>query len=374
MIELPRKIKQGSHTGGIMGVYRIGKSWYLDFYYGGKRYKESVGPVNRTVAKEKLVVRKREVIQGTYKPKKTEILFEKFREQYLEYSKSNKRPLSSLRDESSLKHLQRAFDGKRLSEISPFSIEKYKTTRKTEGAKPMTINHEMACLRHMFTMAVKWGKAEGNPFKEVKFLKEPQGKDRILAPEEEARLLSYVRSKAKSKHLEAIIVTALNTGMRKGEILRLKWENVDFKNGHIVVVETKNGEIRNIPMNKRLTTILKNVKDKAPSSEYVFCRDGKPYGDVKTGWWKALKESGIENFRFHDMRHTFGSRLGMAGVDIKTIQELMGHKDIKMTMRYSHPTPEHKKKAVEILESSHTNFHTTGKKEKTAKLVSIGNH
>ena len=354
-----------------MGVYQIGKSWYLDFYYAGRRYKESIGAVNRTVAKEKLIVRKREVIQGTYKPKKLEIPFEKFRQQYLEYSESNKMPSSAQRDENSLKHLQRVFDGKRLSDISPFLIEKFKTMRKGEGAAPATINHELACLRHLFTMAVKWGKASTNPGREVKLLKEPEGKDRILTYEEEKRLLDYVRSGVKSKHLEAIIITALNTGMRKGEILSLKWENVDFRNGYIIVERTKNGEIRKIPMNVPLTTALKSV---IPSSEYVFSSGGNPFGDVKTAWWKALKESEIEGFRFHDMRHTFGSRLGMAGVDIKTIQELMGHKDIKMTMRYSHPTPEHKKQAVKVLESSHTSFHTTPQEAKTEKVVSIGKY
>jgi integrase len=365
-----------------MGVYQIGKSWYLDFYYAGKRYKESIGAVNRTVAKEKLIVRKREVIQGTYKPKKLEIPFEKFRQQYLEYSESNKMPSSAQRDENSLKHLQRVFDGKRLSDISPFLIEKYKTMRKGEGAAPATINHELACLRHLFTMAVKWGKASTNPGREVKLLKEPEGKDRILTAEEEKRLLDHVRSAPKAKHLEAIIITALNTGMRKGEILNLKWENVDSKNRYISVVtgsmageRTKNGEIRKIPMNEPLTTALKNVKSAFPSTVYVFSPDEKqPYGDVKTAWWKALKESEIEGFRFHDMRHTFGSRLGMAGVDIKTIQELMGHKDIKMTMRYSHPTPEHKKLAVKVLESSHTSFHTTPQEAKTQRVVSIGKY
>lgn len=354
-----------------MGVYQRGGSWYLDFFYDGKRYCESVGPVNRTVAKEKLIIRKREVIQGTYKPKRAEILFEKFREQYLTYCKSNKMPSSAQRDENSLKHLQRVFDGKRLSDISPFLIEKFKTMRKEEGAKPATINHELACLRHLFTMAVKWGKAATNPGKEVKKLKEPEGKDRILTDEEEVRLLQCVRSGAKSKHLEAIIITALNTGMRKGEILGLKWENVDFKAGYIIVERTKNGEIRKIPMNVPLTKALKNVKNAVHRSEHVFSSDGKPFGDVKTAWWKALKVAGIEGFRFHDMRHTFGSRLGMAGVDIKTIQELMGHKDIKMTMRYSHPTPEHKKQAVKVLESIHSNFHNRAFSGKEAEAVSI---
>ena len=125
-------------------------------------------------------------------------------------------------------------DGKILSEINPLLIEKYKLTRKEEGAEPATINRELGCLRHMFNMAINWRKAQNYPFgfgkNKVKFLKEPKGKDRILTEEEEVRLLEAVRLTTKSQHLEPIIITALNTGMRKGEILNLKWSNVDFKN------------------------------------------------------------------------------------------------------------------------------------------------
>jgi integrase len=170
-----------------------------------------------------------------------------------------------------------------------------------------------------------------------------------------------------------INLAALNTGMRKGEILSLKWTNVDFKNGVIVVEGTKNGEIRKIPMNQKLTVTLESGK-RASRGEYVFSDDGKPYGDVKTGWWSALKKAKIEGFRFHDLRHTFGSGLGMAGVDIRTIQELMGHKDIKMTMRYSHPTPERKKNAVKILDGVTTFFTTVDKNPDSHKVVSIGSY
>jgi integrase len=356
-----------------MGVYQVGNNWYIDFYMGGKRYKESVGPANKTIAKEKLVIRKREVIQGQYKPKAVQVQFEKMKEQYLEYSKANKKPSSHLRDDSSMKHLERYFSGKRLSDIAPFLVEKYKVKRQGEKAEPATINRELGCLRHMFNMAIKWGKAQKNPVSEVRFLKEPKEKDRILSPEEEKKLLATVRTGHKAGHLEPIIITALNTGMRKGEILHLKWANVDFGNGYIIVDGTKTGEIRRVPMNRALTETLKRVK-KTPSCEYVFSDGSGPYGDIKTGWWTALAHAGIENFRFHDLRHTFGSRLGMAGVDIKTIQELMGHKDIKMTMRYSHPTPEHKRRAVEILDRSHTSFHTTPETAKRKNVVSICNN
>jgi integrase len=262
-----------------------------------------------------------------------------------------------------------------LSEIGPFLVEKYKLSRKVEKAEPATINRELGCLRHMFNMAIKWKKAQGNPVREVKFLKEPEAKDRILSEEEEAKLLEAIRTGHKAKHLEPIIITALNTGMRKGEILNLKWSNVDFKNGFIIVEGTKNGEIRKIPTNKKLTETLEGAK-KGSKGEYVFSENGKPYQDVKTAWWTALKNAGIENFTFHGLRHTFGSRLGMKGYDIKTIAELMGHKDIKMTMRYSHPTPEHKRNAVESLcdqKSVTTIFTTQPNPDENRKVVSIGN-
>ena len=230
--------------------------------------------------------------------------------------KGDKKPKSSLRDECSLKHLSKTFDGKLLSEINPLLIEKYKKTRKEEGAEPATINRELGCLRHMFNMAITWGKAQNYSFgfgkNKVKFLKEPKGKDRILSEEEEMKLLGGRQTHNKSQHLEPIIITALNTGMRKGETLNLKWSNVDFKNGVITVEKTKNDEIRKIPMNQKLTETLEGAK-KVSKGEYVFSENGKPYRDVKTGWWTALEKAKIEGFRFHDFRHTFGSRLGMAG-------------------------------------------------------------
>jgi len=149
--------------------------------------------------------------------------------------------------------------------------------------------------------------------------------------------------------------------------------NVNFKNRVITVEKTKNDEIRKIPMNQKLTQTLEGAK-KVSKGEYVFSENGKPYLDVKTGWWTALEKAGIENFTFHGLRHTFGSRLGMAGVDIKTIAELMGHKDIKMTMRYSHPTPEHKRKAVETLEKVTSNLTTQANPEENRKVVSLRNY
>ena len=144
------------------------------------------------------------------------------------------------------------------------------------------------------------------------------------------------------------MITALQTGMRKSEGLNLKWPNVDLANRLIVIDGTKSGYVRKIPMNTKLTEALDHGRRN--NSEYVFAdKKGKPYKSLRSAWEHALEKAGIENLTFPSLRHAFGTRLGMAVVDVKTIQELMGHRDIKMTMRYSHPTPEHKRSAVELL-------------------------
>lgn len=357
-----------------MGVYLRGKSWYIDFHYEGKRYTEKVGKVSKSVAEEKLDIKRSEVIRGEWKPKVVKTSFEKFKEQYLEFSKANKKPKTSLRDTVSLKPLEGFFKGKLLSEINPFLIEKYKLKRKEDGVTVRTINIELACLRYMFNMGLKWGKVQKNPVKEVRLFKEPEGKDRILSQEEEKKLMDAIGQSKRGGHLNPIIMTGLYTGMRKGELLGLKWSNVDFPNRLIVVEGTKSGYLRKIPMNGKLTEILSHVK-KESHSEYVFSdKKGRPYKSIRTAFDYALEKAGIENLTLHSLRHTFGTRLGMAGVDVKTIQELMGHRDIKMTMRYSHPTPEHKRKAVELL-SGVTSIFTTGQVEaESRKVVSIGKY
>jgi len=219
---------------------------------------------------------------------------------------------------------------------------------------------ELACLKHMFTMTIHWEKAARNPVKEVKFFKEPEGRLRWLTNEESKRLID-----AANDHIRSIIITALNTGMRRGEILSLTWDQVDFDRGLITVEKSKNDGIRHIPMNKQLTEELKTVKINT-LGKYVFAKSkGKPYKEIRTGYLNALKRSGIKKCRFHDLRHTFASHLVMNGADIPTVKELMGHKTIAMTMRYAHLSKEHIQKAVDTLEfgeKTYCSFMTVGEK------------
>lgn len=137
--------------------------------------------------------------------------------------------------------------------------------------------------------------------------------------------------------------------MRRGEVLNLRWEDIDLKNGVIFVRDSKSYESRAIPMSESLIESLKELK-KTSTNEYLFCNmDGTPIESVNRSFHTARRRSGIAYCTFHCLRHTFATRAVMAGVDIVTVQELLGHKTIAMTKRYSHPTPEHKKKAVELI-------------------------
>lgn len=326
-----------------MAIYQKDGNWFIDYYANGRRKREKVG-TSKALAETVLRKRKVEIAENKYLDIKREhkIKFEELAQMYMElHSRPNKR--SSHSDEDLIKTLSKHFGGLCLYEITPILVEKFKAERAKE-VSPATVNRALACLKCMFNKAIEWGKANDNPVKKVKLFKENNKRLRYLEKEEIAKLLAKCRG-----HLKPIVITALNTGMRKGEILGLKWHDVDFRRNIIYLYQTKNGERREIPMNEQVKNALVKVR-KHPESPYIFCdKDGKPFGDIKKTFLTALKKSGILNFRFHDLRHTFASHLVMSGVDLNTVRELMGHKSLEMTLRYSHLSPDHKKRAVDIL-------------------------
>lgn len=216
-------------------------------------------------------------------------------------------------------------------------------------------------MKHMYTKAIEWGYVRANPSKGVKLLKEPPGRLRYLRPEEVNTLLISC-----PRHIRPVVITALNSGMRKSEILNLMWSEVDLKNRKITVTNAKNNESRVIPINQTLYLELSALSEKS-RSEFVFADDdGNPYRDIKKRFSSALKKAGIDDFRFHDLRHTFGSHLVMQGVDLRTVQQVMGHREIRTTMRYSHLSPEYVQEAMERLDFLWTLFgHQNKIKKKT---------
>jgi integrase len=348
-----------------MAVYKKGKNWYIDYYVKGRRKRRKIGPSKKLaeqVLQDVHVKMAKGEYLGVYDEKK--ILFEEFGQQYLAYSKTNKAGSTHHRDQFSVASLNATFGGKYLYEVTARMVEKYKTER-LEKVSPATVNRELACLKHMYTKATEWNYAKANPVKTVKLLKEPPGRLRYLRANEVETLLE-----ACNGHLRSIVITALNTGMRRGEILSLRWKDVDLNNRKLTVKKTKNNEIRVIPINQTLHQELSTLL-KSSDSEYVFSnREGHPFGDIKTGFLSALKRAKIEDFHFHDLRHTFGSHLVMQGIDLKTVQQVMGHKDIKMTMRYSHLSPEYVQEAMERLDKVWTPYGHQEKLEPAQYAVS----
>ncbi|MFH1023504.1 MAG: tyrosine-type recombinase/integrase [Planctomycetota bacterium] len=260
------------------------------------------------------------------------------RKEYLPYSKTNKKPNSYRRDTVSAKHLVGEFGETRLTDITVKDVEKYKANR-CAMVSHGSINRELACLKHLFSMAIRWGNASRNPVKDVKFFKEPPAIVRFLSDSERRRLMVFCPT-----HIKPVVLTALYTGMRRSEVFSLCWPDVDLDRRMIRVRYTKNNEDRSIPINSDLADVFGDL----PRS----IQDPRVFGHVvnfRKEWDATLLRAGIANFRFHDLRHTFASYLVMAGVDVKTVQEMLGHRSITMTMRYTHLAPAHKQSAVEKL-------------------------
>ena len=236
-----------------------------------------------------------------------------------------------------------------------------KLTKHGSPRKDSSVNREMACLHHLFRKAVEWELIEQSPFSRGKslILKENNQRLRFLSEAQIHEVLGFA-----PPYLKDIIVCAVNTGMRRGEILTLKWNQI--RNGFIYLQKTKTKESRQIPINKDLETLLTRLKAQGPSSnvfdlsgkpldqpapqtDCVFTYRGKPVKNIKKAFQRAVDRAGIEDFKFHDLRHTFASQLIMKGGSIKDVQELLGHKTMTMTLRYAHLADDHKKTAVNLL-------------------------
>jgi len=318
-------------------------NWFVDYRCNGIRYREVVG-TNKQLALAVLNKRLLEIAEGRFLDKKilTNTLFADFSSEYISiYSKQNKKSWKA--DITRLTSLVPFFAGKCLHEITPRLVEEYKAKRSKE-VKTSTINRELACLKHIFTVAIEWGRVEANPVKRVKLYRENNARVRYLEREEAERLVN-----ACSGYLRNIVIVALNTGIRKSSILNLKWQDIDIKRRVIYLHDSKNGEKQEIPMNDTAKAVFIQ-QPKNPASPYVFAKeDGTPFGDIKKGFLSVLAKLGVKDFKFHDLRHTFASQLVMGGIDLNTVRELMGHKSIRMTLRYSHLSPAHKQRAVDVL-------------------------
>ncbi|MDO6763699.1 site-specific integrase [Agarivorans sp. 1_MG-2023] len=274
-----------------------------------------------------------------------------------------------------------SFADKQLVDISAWDVEKWRSERKKQGASMATINYNVNTLKGALSRAVDWGIIEAHELSKVKAYKLDNSRVRYLNDDEEALLLGALRQRDKNTkakrnsgnafreqrgyeplpsldnyrfadHIEPIVLIAMNTGMRRGEILGLKWTDIDLNIPSLTIrgEAAKSGKTRHIPLNPTVQQVIQDWRKQTTSKLYVFeGEEGKALTDIKKGWAKVVELAELEDFNFHDLRHHFASKLVMKSVDLNTVRELLGHADMNMTLRYAHLAPEHKAAAVNLL-------------------------
>jgi len=352
------------------GVYLRNSTWWLDCRINGTRYQFPLGKgVSRSVAAELAQVKRAAILRGEVGigRKKRDITFTQAAELFLEWARANKRPKTVIAYSGSAKRLTEFFGSRKLSEISPFLIEKYKLKtigagkrRKADGK--VMVNRDTSVLSNIINRCIDWGKHEGpNPLRKVKKFKESKGNVRFLTEEEERALLN-----AADEPMRTMILTGIYSGARlASEALTLTWDNIDFKNGFLTILDAyaKNGETRTVPLELGLADALLRLKERAKGQRVFTKANGRPYRSPRAAFEKACEKANLTDVTPHVLRHTFGSRLGMAGVDTRTIQELGGWKNMAMVERYTHLNPDHKVAAIRKLRVQVPSIFTTRAEE-----------
>jgi integrase len=333
-----------------MGLVKRGKVWWMYFTYQGRQVRKSSGTPDRKLADAILSKLKVQIVEGQYfeRAAAASHTFIELMERYEKEHVARKLRHRGLK--SYMANLRSFFGRYTLAEITPKVIVAYKNKRYQDGMAPATINRELANLKKAFNLAMReWEWCHQNPVSRVSMEKENNKRDRWLNSEEEGRLLASC-----APWLQDLVTFALNTGMRMGEILELTWRGVDFNRRTVTVFRSKNGERRTIPANQAVLTVLKSkAKVRSLATDRVFC--SKAFTPIESGHLRrafrlALKKAAIEDFHFHDLRHTFATTLVQNGIDLYKVQQLLGHKSPIMTQRYAHHYPESLRDGVEILD------------------------
>ena len=354
------------------GLYQRGSVWYLDCRLNGQRYVTKLGRnIKRNTAAALADVKRAAFLKGEAGiRKKKDVAFDKAKQAFLDWVTINKRPRTVRVYTQQLTRLADSFSGKTLAQISSFDVERHKRTRVEQGAR-VVVNRELAVLKNLINKAKAWKLYEGeNPVLGVKFLEEPKRRLRYLEPEEEAKLLAVA-----GEPLGSLIIVGINTGLRiAAEALTLRWSDVDLSRSLLTVqaAYSKNGETRNIPLNSRAKATLQQLH-RSRRSDFVFSQpNGKPYKGMDKLFTEACDTAGLKatGISLHTLRHTFASRLVMAGVDLVTVQQYGGWSDLSLVQRYAHLSPTHTAKAIErIAQTFHDAFHNNAKTEKISHLA-----
>ena len=381
----PIEIRDKRLSGFILRVQPSGSMSYICEYARGKRFTigktTSLTPAQaRDKAKDILADAVKGVDPMTEKKASRGFTLIGFLEiEYFPWASAHRKSSGQL--ETRLRSCFSAILKKRLDEITQWQLEKWRTGRLKNGLAPSTVNRDIAELKAALSKAVAWGFLTENPLLGMKMSKVDLSPHvRYLESEEENQLRKALSNRhevltSKRKrfnawrqirhlqifpadvkdHLQPLVLLAMNTGMRRGELFNLRWKDVNFGTRTLIVrgATAKSGKTRYIPLNTEAFNVLRGWKGHIENSTGIVFKGkyGDRLNDISSSWKGLLTKARISNFRFHDLRHHFASKLVMAGVDLNTVRELLGHSDIKMTLRYAHLAPEHRAAAVEKIAS-----------------------
>jgi len=337
-----------------MRVFKRGKNWYADYRVDGKRKMKSFGR-HKKMAELFLKDVELKMLRGELKLVDDRVTFKDFLSRYVEYSRLNKSKGTLRGDMSRWKSISGFLEEKgvvKLKGITPELIEEYKG-RILQTSTVSVFNHNLELIKAMLNKAVEWRCLNSHPLKHFKKLKNDNAREvRYLTVEEIEKVLAIA-----DPFMQKVVKILLNTGMRRGELFYLEWEDIDFQNKLIKVqskpesgFHPKSYRSRSIPMNGEVEKILMDLPQRG---KYVFDNGQNQPLHADIWYWRhfneILKKAGIKNACLHTLRHTFASYLVMSGVDLRTVQELLGHSTITMTERYSHLSPDHRTRAVQAL-------------------------
>lgn len=343
-LDAPKEKRRGSKRDGL---FQRNGWWWLDYYDAeGKRHRQKAAPDYDT-AKKMYREKMTGIAKGEFLGVKEEgISLKRFAED--KYWPTIKGTLSFFEERRSRsildQHLLPRFGDYKLSKVRTEDIDRWQSERMAK-ASPGTVRKEMMRLKHLLNCAVKWRYIKESPAKGLQTVQMPPGRVRYLTPEERVMLLEQARPE-----LRPYIEVALQTGARRGELCGLRWTDVDMRTRSVAFPKTKNGERRNVPMTETLHRLLQSLPRPLDQKALVF--PALSADAVTIGFGRLAKALNLSNLKFHDLRHDVASTLTMAGVPQRSVMEILGHKDPRMTLRYQHLSPDHLRGALQALDHS----------------------
>ncbi len=330
------------------GLYKRGEVWWMTYRdaIGTQRF-ESCKTSNKKAAEQRLIDRRKEAQEGIVPaPPIKPLALEDLQERYLSFV-GHQRGVATKKIHFA--HFKRVWGNPPIHTLTVEVLDQYRALRLGEKVGPATINREMATLKHALSKAVEWKllrKTAREELTAIKKYQEPDGRLRYLSGEVEAERLLQ----ACEDSLRPIVLTAIHTGMRKGELLGLTWDLVDMTHGFIRLKQTKNGKARALPFNETLWSLFTGLRTRHDVPWVFHDAGGHRWNDIRHPFDEACEGAGLTDFHFHDLRHTFASWLMMRGVPLATVSNLLGHTSPTMTLRYAHLSPKHLTSAVRVLD------------------------